>query len=190
MNHFSAQAVWLCRGEQLMRQHFRLRSGQCSFPAGPITTSMTSSSHCQLDGDKHFAVCRAKCWSEGNFSIQWAIRKCVHRWKIVSDKEEKWLYSSIQCIENWTLQQRNTFKSMLDAEYLFYSKIHCYLLSTKKDSASLNDVKENDVFRPQGLTSPNTRFRWKTPSKLKKSPSFLHRDSHLQAWSWGTVSAR
>lgn len=38
------------------------------------------------------------------------------------------------------------------------SKIHCYLLSTKKHSASLNDVKENDVFRPQGLTSPNIRL--------------------------------
>lgn len=47
------------------------------------------------------------------------------------------------------------------------SKTHLYLLSTKKHSTSLNDVKENDVFMPQGLISLNVRLVLKTPSTLK-----------------------
>lgn len=46
----------------------------------------------------------------------------------------------------------------ISSQHTLSSKIRCYLLSIRKDSASLNDVKENDVFRPQGLASRNIRF--------------------------------
>jgi len=47
------------------------------------------------------------------------------------------------------------------------SKVQLCLLSTEEHSTSLNDVKENEVFTPGGLTPPNVRLVLKTSSTLK-----------------------
>lgn len=67
--------------------------------------------------------------------------------------------------------------------FWLWGKIHLYLLNTKKHSASLNDMKEKDVFMPRGFTSLNVRLVLKTPSTFRNLTvaCILAQDSQLGA---------
>lgn len=74
--------------------------------------------------------------------------------------------------------------------FWLWGKMHLYLLNTKKHSASLNDMKEKDVFMPQGFASLNVRLVLKTPSTFRSLTVACVLAQGFTPWgsimSWGT----